>query len=42
MAKPTTVKEYIDALPEDRRKSVRAVRAAVNKGLPTGYKEALQ
>jgi len=38
----TTVKEYIDSLPEDRRKAVRKVRAAVNKGLPKGYKEGIQ
>ncbi len=37
-----TVKEYLDSLPEDRRKALRKVRAAVNKGLPTGYKEGMQ
>ena len=41
-AKPTTVKEYLDSLPEDRRKALRKVRAAVNKGLPKGYKEGIQ
>ncbi len=40
--KPTSVKEYLDALPEDRRKAVRKIRAAVNKGLPKGYKEGIQ
>ena len=40
--KPTTVKAYLDSLPEDRRKALRKVRAAVNKGLPKGYKEGLQ
>jgi hypothetical protein len=39
---PTTVKEYLDSLPEDRRKALRKVRAAVNKGLPKGYKEGIQ
>ena len=41
-AKPTTVKEYLDSLPEDRRKAIRKVRTAVNKGLPKGYKEGVQ
>ena len=41
-AKPTTIKEYLDSLPEDRRKAIRKVRAAVNKGLPKGYKEGMQ
>ena len=41
-AKPTTVKQYIDGLPEDRRKAIRAVRAAVNRALPKGYKEGVQ
>jgi len=40
--KPTSVKEYLDSLPEDRRKAIRKVRTAVNKGLPKGYKEAIQ
>jgi len=39
---PTTVKEYLDGLPDDRRKDLRKVRAAVNKGLPRGYKEGIQ
>jgi len=41
-SKPTTVKEYLEALPEDRRKALRKVRAAVNRGLPKGYKEGIQ
>lgn len=40
--KPATVKEYLDSLPEERRKAITKVRAAVNKGLPEGYKEGLQ
>ena len=39
---PSTPKEYLDSLPEDRRKALRKVRAAVNKGLPKGYKEGIQ
>lgn len=41
-AKPATVKEYLDSLPEDRRKALSKVRAAVNKGLPKGYQEGIQ
>ncbi len=41
-AKPTTVKAYMDSLPEDRRKALRKVRAVVNKHLPKGYKEGMQ
>ena len=41
-SKPTTVKEYIDGLPEDRRKAIRKVRAAINRRLPKGYKEGIQ
>jgi len=37
-----TVKEYIDSLPEERRKAITKVRAAVNKGLPKGYREGIQ
>ena len=39
---PTSVKEYLDSLPEERRKAIRRVRAAVNKGLSKGYKEGIQ
>jgi len=39
---PKTPKEYLESLPEDRRKAIREVRAAVNKGLPKGYKEGIQ
>jgi hypothetical protein len=41
-AKPTTVTEYLASLPEDRRRAIQAVRAAVNKGLPKGYREGIQ
>jgi len=39
--KPTSVKEYLESLPEDRRKTVAAVRKVILKYLPKGYKEAL-
>lgn len=41
-AKPTTVKAYIDGLPEDRRKAIRKVRTAVKRALPKGYQEGIQ
>ena len=41
-AKPTTVKAYVDSLPDDRRKAIRVVRAAVNRALPKGYREGIQ
>ena len=41
-AKPTTVKQYLDSLPEDRRKAISKVRATINKHLPKGYKEGIQ
>ena len=41
-AKPTTVKAYLDSLPEDRRKAIRAVRAAINRRLPNGYAQGMQ
>ncbi len=40
--KPASVKEYLESLPEDRRKAISKVRAAVNRGLPKGYKEGVQ
>ena len=33
-SKATTVKQYLNSLPEDRREAIEAVRAAVNAGLP--------
>ena len=39
---PNSPKEYLDSLPEERRKAIRKVRAAVNKGLPKGYQEGIQ
>jgi uncharacterized protein YdhG (YjbR/CyaY superfamily) len=39
---PKTPKEYLDNLPEDRRKAMRQVRAAVNRGMPKGYQETIQ
>ena len=36
---PTPLDEYLAGLPEERRKAVRAVRAAIRKRLPKGYVE---
>jgi hypothetical protein len=36
---PVTVKDYLRALPDDRRSAIAAVRAAVRKHLPAGYEE---
>jgi hypothetical protein len=36
-----TVQEYLDELPDDRRPVVEAVRKAILKSLPKGYREAM-
>jgi hypothetical protein len=36
-----TVQEYLDELPDDRRPVVEAVRKAILKALPKGYREAM-
>ena len=38
----TTVNAYLASLPEERRKAISKVRAAVNKALPKGYEEGMQ
>ena len=37
----STVKEYIDALPDDRKKAVTQLRKVIKKNLPKGFKEQL-
>ena len=37
----TTVKQYLDELPADRRKVMSAVRALIRRNLPAGYREAM-
>jgi hypothetical protein len=37
-----TVQEYLNALPEDRRAAINAVRKVILKHLPKGYEEGLQ
>jgi len=36
-----TVEEYLDALPEDRRAAIAAVRKVIRANLPEGYEEAM-
>lgn len=40
-SKATTVEEYLEALPEERRAAVSAVRDVVLKNLPEGYEETM-
>lgn len=35
----STIAEYLESLPEDRRKTVQKVRALVKKHIPKGYQE---
>jgi len=37
----SSVKEYIDALPEDRQKVIKKIRSIIKKNLPKGFKETL-
>ncbi len=37
-----TPQEYIDSLPEDRRDTIKKLRALIRKNLPTGYKEQMR
>ena len=37
----TTVKAYLDSLPDDRRAALAKVRAVIRKNLPKGYVEAM-
>jgi hypothetical protein len=41
MAAPTTVKEFIEALPDDRKKAITQIRGVINKNLPKGFKESI-
>jgi len=36
-----TPKEYIDQLPEDRKKVIKKLRAVIRKNLPKGFKEEM-
>lgn len=41
-SKALTVAQYLDALPDDRRKDIAKVRALVRKHLPRGFQECMQ
>jgi len=41
-SRAATVTEYLDALPEDRRVAISAVRDVILKNLPEGYEEGMQ
>ncbi len=41
MAKPTTVDQYLAALPPDRREVLQTIRKAVNAKLPKGFEEGI-
>jgi len=38
----TTVKEYLESLPEDRRAAISAIRKVIRENLPDGYEECIQ
>ena len=40
-SKATTVSEYLQSLPDDRRKAISKVRSVILKNLPKGYKETM-
>ncbi|MCA9284967.1 MAG: DUF1801 domain-containing protein, partial [Phycisphaerales bacterium] len=41
-SKATTVEQYLDQLPADRREAISAVRKVILKNLPKGYAEGVQ
>ncbi|MBX2962286.1 MAG: DUF1801 domain-containing protein [Cyclobacteriaceae bacterium] len=41
-SKAKTVTEYMESLPDDRKKIITAMRKAVKKNLPKGFKETMQ
>lgn len=41
-SKPSTVDEYLAALPEDRREALEAVRRVILENLDDGYEEGIQ
>jgi hypothetical protein len=40
-SKATTVKQYLDELPAERRRDIAKVRSVVRKNLPKGYRETM-
>ena len=41
-SKASTVKEYLEELPAERRKEIAKVRSVVRKNLPKGYRERME
>lgn len=41
-SKATTVKQYLDELPDDRRKAIAEIRKVICKNLPRGYDEVMR
>ena len=39
--KATTVNQYIDELPEDRKVAMKELRKVISKNLPKGFKEEM-
>ena len=37
----TTIKEFIDSLPDDRKKAITHLRKAISKNIPKGFKESV-
>ena len=37
----TSVAQYLDELPDDRRRAIRKIRSVIRKNLPTGYQERM-
>lgn len=40
-SKAATVKDYLEELPEDRRKALSKVRSAIRRNLPKGFEEVM-
>lgn len=40
-SKATSVKEYLDELPDDRRQAISEIRQTILKNLPEGYEEVM-
>lgn len=41
-SKASTVKEYIDSLPEERKLAINSIRKEILKNLPKGFEETMQ
>lgn len=42
MSKPTTVAEYIDQLPDDRREALEALRKVILQNIDAPFEEGIQ